>query len=297
MLQGTVPGNNVEHAAVTWRLIAEARTLMSGSGKVSRDSKDLIPVYEMAIPLPPLKPGVTQELSVEIVHIRAVGTDAVQYPIYVFSREPFAARERWLKRLRIKLFDPEGGTADLFDAENIPYNRLLDLAAIEAVDNGVLLVGEDVSWAEQRLLPESLLQAAQRGVTVLCLAPSEGELPLPFGEIRANGLPSRLVFGRADFLRGFDKRFDLLPGRSRLSIVPLRDRMALRADDDEGEWTWTDIRYPTENREGRLALCTWGIVSQWEVSPVYRYLLADILQDLHDESLPEEAKTNVTNQN
>jgi len=269
---------------VDWRLIASERTLASGTSNATRvgDHENKV-FYNVTIPTPPLHAGVVLSAKLKLHWPDTKQPFQKTHPVYLYSRTPFAAQQKFLEHAQIKLFDQDGKTAELLDANEIPHTRLLNLAAIDVVTEGILLVGESTSFRKQRRLAESLIHAASRGVSVLCLAPSEGDFPLaingPASEIR----PTQLLLAGNDYLRRYDKRFDRLPSTTSLSLEPLRNEVVIRATQEKSAWSWAVAEYATDKSTsppGRLMICSLDIVSQWEQSPVPSYLFAHLLQDL-----------------
>ena len=118
-------------------------------------------------------------------------TARYEQPLWFFPAHPFAQRAEWLKDLKITLFDPAVTTAPVLKAMEIPFEETRNVAALEELKEGLLLVGEGVSFEDERALPEMLFKAAARGLPVLCLAPAKGTLPLPGADNRALPAPRR----------------------------------------------------------------------------------------------------------
>src|SRR5690606_3254587 len=110
--------------------------------------------------------------------------------------------------LSISLFDPPGATAELFERVKLPFQRIRTLEAIANVEQGLLIVGEEISFRRFRSLPELLIATASRGVPVLCLAPSEGMLALPLGGPDAPTPLRGLSFRKSDVITELDRRLD-----------------------------------------------------------------------------------------
>src|SRR5690606_23449963 len=98
--------------------------------------------------------------------------------VWLFARDPFANRREWLKQQQLVLYDPAGETAECFANADIPFELVANLSAIESVPTKLIVVGEGVSFREDRGLPELLCQRVEQGTPVLCLAPTQGEFPL-----------------------------------------------------------------------------------------------------------------------
>lgn len=198
--------------------------------------------------------------------------------LWIFPRDPFADRARWLKGLKITLLDPAGTTAEAFEKMGIPFQPARDVDAVAALKEGTLVIGEGVSFAEQRGLAEAMAALAARGVPILCLAPSDGAIPIPDA-----GAARSIMLRRADVIAALDKRLDAegWPGDGEL----IAGGLVLKADGDRpiGEfvagrvgWPWLEVGYP--GRKGRLVVCGFGLLSHWEAGPTPRFLLARMLE-------------------
>jgi hypothetical protein len=158
----------------------------------------------------------------------------------------------------------------------------LNLSAIDLVDEGIVIVGEGVSFREQRNLADTLLRAAGRGVSVLCLAPSEGEFvfPQPAGSTTGR---LRVAMEQADVVRRYDKQFNLLPTISRLTLEPRRNEVVVRASESGAGWSWLSVKYASKTPDANpstMIVCGLSMIRDWETSPVPRYLLVRLLEDL-----------------
>ncbi len=273
---------------VEWSLVVGNRTLKRGSSKVVVPGDSDIPLYLIGIPMPPLRNDVVMPVELRMTWRADDSVYQDTRQLYLFSRDPFATRQKFLEDARISLFDSEGKTAEVLDEHEIPYARLLDLAAVDLVTEGILLVGEGVSFREQRKLAESLIMAAQRGVAVLCLAPREGDVPL---SVEQNGKmlrPNRLMLEREEIVRHYDKRFDSLHTLSPLVLSATRSGSVVQAASWEDNlsrrdhWSWLDMEFPNKTPkepDGRLIVCGLGLISDWDASPVPRYLFLRLLEE------------------
>jgi hypothetical protein len=237
-----------------------------------------------------LRNGVVMPVQLQLTWHVGARTYERSQPLYIFSRDPFAIRQTFLENARIQLFDLDGNTAELLEKHEIPHSRLLDLAAIDLVTEGIVLVGEGVSLREQRKLPATLIRAAQRGVPVLCLAPVDGDFPLEIAQDGRSVRPSRFTLERGAVVRRYDERFDQLATDCHLSLETRRNEVVIAAADGQADWSWLEMSFPTEKPgkpNGSVIVCGFGIVSQWEASPVPRYLFVRLLEELTAESALE----------
>jgi len=268
---------------VEWSLVAGHRTLQRGGSQALPAPDRDVPGYKIKIPMPPLRDAVVLPVQLQIIWTADGKTYRHDRPLFIFARNPFAARQAFLEEAQIKLFEVDGKTAELLDEYEIPHSRLLNLSAIDRVTEGIVLVGEGASFREQQKLAESLLRAAQRGVPVLCLAPSEGDIPLMYS--------NRLVLERGEVVRRYDKRFDEIPTVCHFSLEPRRNEVVLSATNDQEGWSWLDMEFPEKSSEkpsGRLIVCGLGMVT-----PVPRYLFVRLLEELSRVPSTEEVQEDV----
>ncbi len=161
------------------------------------------------------------------------------------------------------------------------------MESITELKEGVLLVGEGVSFKDSPALPESLIQAAARGLPVLCLAPAQGTLPLPGVDKLKGSRPESLAWRSGDVITEIDKRLD---ARAWSGGEMIASTIALTAEErvvqgeifPAGGWPWMEANYPETH--GRLVICGFGIIRQWDASPTPRFLFERLLERISDKS-------------
>lgn len=280
---------------VQWSLTFGSRTISRGSAKPFIPADSDVPMYLVEIPMPPLREGVVMSVSLEMTWTDGEEKYEHSRPLHVFSPNTFAEQREFLHDANISLFDPIGKTGKLLEESKIPYTSRPSLASVNSVSEGIVIVGEGVSFSEQRMLAESLLLAASRGVSVLCLAPAEGDFCLKAeldGETRR---PNRMDLQRGGVVRRFDKRFDDLVTLSNLSLVSRRNEIVLKTGSTTDEWSWLQLEFPAQppgKPPGKLILCGMGIMSHWEASPVPRYLVSHLLHELANSNSSSEEPYN-----
>ena len=67
----------------------------------------------------------------------------------------------------------------MLEKARVPFTFTKNIAALDELREGLLVIGEGTAWRDYRALGEAAVKAAARGVPVLCLAPGEGRLVLP----------------------------------------------------------------------------------------------------------------------
>jgi hypothetical protein len=245
---------------------------------------------EIALQLPDTREELVLEadLGLRLVNDRGDAVAEHKQTLRVFSRDPYARRQDWLKKQKISLYDPEGKTRKIFEEHSIPCNTIGNLSVLETITDGIVIIGEDISWNERLGLPEAMVKLAKAGVAVLCLAPSEGRMTFP-GSDDDRASSARVALEGLDIVAHFDKRFDNLAWpfdgaviQTYFELAAQRDRVVLQAVKTPRGWPWLEVEYPGG---GRLALCGLGIIHSWEGGPTPRYLLLSMLESLSQKKI------------
>lgn len=280
---------------IAWTLSAPNRTIRQGTAEPMSTGPHDAAKLVVSIAMPNLQPGVT--LSAELRLTWNAAGKQLQHarPVTIYSPDPFSIRRAALAAAQIALFDPADDTAGILDDHDVPHTRVGSLAAIDQVDAGVIIVGEGVSFREQPNLMPTLARAAERGISVLCLAPVDGEFEFPEPDT-AGSDPLRIAFEREAVVRRFDKRFDLLPTLAHLAVEPRRNNVVVHASEAGSGWSWFSADYAAhhstdaEAHPGRLIVCGLSFVRDWEATPVPRYLFIHLLEELTAIQPAEEKK-------
>lgn len=229
--------------------------------------------------------------------------------LWVFHRDPFVGRQRWLADLKIALFDPDGATAAKLADANVSVEQVHSSAALEEHSFGFILIGEGVSFREERALGDILRQNAARGIPVLCLAPAGGELSLASttGDDGNSKLAVELSFRRHHFIRQLDKRLDdrywmshaVAPQRT-IELVGDGPQAAVASFVDARHgWQWIEWQFPPTAPNARgasLIVACPQIIQHWDEGPTPRYLFARLLESMTGSSPPDSVKVNEANQ-
>ena len=275
-------------AVVRWSYSANGRTIANGESMANAEPGQST---EVVVPLqfPAVKDAVifTTKLSLSVSERNVEPPLAtITTPIWIFPRDPFLDRSRWLQQLEITLFDPVGDTAQVFTDASIPFMQTRNLATLSELNRGLLVIGEGVSLTNNRSLSAALYSAAARGLPVLCLAPSDGVFAVPGADVDAT-IPQFVTFRRGDVISELDKRLDAkqwLPARepvtSGLRYHIDRNRMVLEVSDSAQGWPWLETKY---NDTGVFVICGFGIIKHWHDGPTPRFLLTRILEHLTNE--------------
>jgi hypothetical protein len=270
---------------VAWTLSAANRTIRQGTAESVAARPGDGANLTIALSAPNLQPGVTLPTELRLTWQADRGERQQIQPVTMFSPDPFSVRHAALLQAKITLFDATGDTAEVFDRHKLPHSRVQSLAAIDQRDEGIIVVGEGMSFRKQPKLLPTLTRAAARGVSVLCLAPADGEFEFPEADSTRSSA-ARIAFEQASVVRRYDKRFDLLPTLTYLAVESRRANVIVRSSDTGPGWSWFAAEYrsrqpaDSNGQPARLILCGLSIIRDWETTPVPRYLLVHLLAEL-----------------
>jgi hypothetical protein len=272
---------------VGWSLAVGRRTIARGETPVTAGPRKAGSIA-IQFDVPQVKEGVAMPavLSVSCYDPKAGAPAAsLEKPLWIFSENPFTNRSQWLKQLQIRLFDPVGKTRQVFQKSEIPFTETRNLDSLSALEEGILVIGEDTPLEEYRGLPRIMIETAAKGIPVLCLAPANGRFPIPgVGEPDLPG-PSRIVLRRADVIGELDKRLDTRawPPDGKVAAGSLvlksdRDRVVAQVVDANAGWPWLEVGFSA--KRGKLIVCGFGLVQKWNAGPTPRFLFARLLEYL-----------------
>jgi hypothetical protein len=248
---------------------------------------------KVVLAFPDVNPGAVLKarLTVSLVE-EGTGTAVATLAktIHLFYPNPFAGRTNVLRDLHIVLYDPDpaGKTGAALKGLQVPFEEEKNLDALADRKNGVVVVGEGVSFQEDPGLADVLLKLARRGLTVICLAPTAGSLPFP-GADQDGGEDVSLF--RRDIIRKLDKRLDVgawgAGGKvisSTLAVKAGEGSVVAEVTGGVGGWPWLQVDYPQE--KGRLIVCGFALLAHWQANPTPRYLFARMIES----AIPSEAE-------
>ncbi len=284
-----VTGQEAFKGKAGWVFAVDGATVARGERDIAIDPANPATI-EVKLRIPTTREGVVLSATLGIT----VGDASFKKPIWIFPENPFADRTQWLKELKITLFDPEKKTAELFDKIEIPYTVLLSAEALAEMKDGVVIIGEGVSFADYRGLAGAMTHAAANGAVVLCLSPSGGTMPLAGTDGVELPQPRSQRWMRAEVITELDKRLDAIawPPDGKIvarSFVTKVDRGRIVSESVNGAegWPWMETRFGSK---GKLLICGFGIVEKWDASPSPRFLLARLFEYLNEEKSETENK-------
>jgi hypothetical protein len=268
-----------------WSFAVEDRVLLRRETAVAVDAgRSGTLVVPLDLPAPRAGVVLSGRVAIAVDH----GPEVV-HRLWIFPDDPFDGRRAALEALHLTLFDPEQKTAAVFTRAQIPFHAVRNVAALAEPTDGLLVVGEGVSFDAWRSLARTLLDAAARGQPVLCLAPASGVLPLPGIGDRGLPQPSGFALRQADVITTFDKRLDTVwpvSGNTiaaRIELTAGRSGIVGAVSAHDEAWPWLELTFPA--RRGRLVLCGFAMIAHWDVAPTPRYLLAHLFGHLSGQTL------------
>ena len=283
----------IVHVDVTAREAVKARaawTLSVEGRVVERKELALTPApaqpatFDIPIRLPEVKEGVVMPaLLMVALTEEGKGNPEVswEHPLWIYPQNAFAGRTKWLEALHLVLFDPEGKTAKILEAANVPFKPVKNIDALAETKKAIVVIGEGVSFHDYRSLPETMVKLANEGVPVLCLAPVGGEFPFPGSHGNELPFPSAISLKQHHIIAEFNKKLDSMAWPPDGKIVATRiqlkgDHTGVMAEvtkENEG-WPWVEMRFD----KASLVICGFPIIEKWEAGPTPRFLLARILE-------------------
>ena len=276
---------------IVWSYAAGNKTIARQEREASATPSQGV-IMEIRLPVPDVKENVilNSALTVALFKTGAAQPAAIlDKTLWVFPDNPFAVRQEWLKGLGLHLFDPEMRTGTLFEKAHIPFRRIAHIDGLIAVNNGIVVIGEGIAFKDYRGLWDQMVKLASSGVSVLCLAPNQGNVPLLAPEKPDSPQPGNLKFEGIPFIEKLDKRLDAgawpPDGVICTRTVSVRGEQRVVAGEvaapDKAGWPWIELEF--NHPHGRLILCCFAIVEKWEVSPAPRFLLKRIWEYIDDQ--------------
>ena len=272
-------------ARVVWRYSAGTKTIASQERELNVEP-GRPGNAEILLPVPEVKEGVILDTTLSVSFFEngaAHATAQQEKTLWIFPPNPFAGRTEWLKKLDIRLFDPEKKTADLFEKAGIPFQRVANVDALADVKDGIIIVGEGISFNDFKGLAGLLFKAAARGVPVLCLAPIGGTFNLPGTGESEMPVPSSMSYQRNEIITRLDKRLDAIAwppdGAIALTTTAIQGaRGAVVGEVKKGSANWPWLETSFNDSRGKFVLCHFAIIEKWESGPAPGFLFGKLLE-------------------
>ncbi|NLN01343.1 MAG: hypothetical protein GX174_05490 [Lentisphaerae bacterium] len=262
---------------VWFRVVRDHRTVAAGTVRAGGDGRIALPVA-----LPGIRPGVALPLEVTL---RAGSEQGRVLPgggtLWALAEQPLPPGRNPAAPRAIRLYDPVGRTEAAFRSISLPFESVVRLAALAAMTNTTLVVGEDLALESERGLWEALMASVAQGNRILLLAPADGVLRPPADwQLLMAGPADRLL--RAPPRGGAAYKLDLREWppagavRIRFRLAAIRDQVVFEAGSAAGceAVRWTDAA-----SGGSFTACGLGIIASWETAPAARWLLVELLNE------------------
>jgi len=287
-----VTGAKAFSGRLGWQLAADGHTLARGESVISV-SPPMPGETAIRVSVPSVKPGVILQTRLSLLLMDGdKEAGHLEKTLWVFPEDAVADRGEWLKSLRLSLFDPVGKTTSLFNGLKIPYLEVRALDSLSEVKDGLVIIGEGISFKDYRGLSAIMLKTVASGVSVICLAPAAGEIELPSSVSGELPQPVAMEFSREGIVRKLDKRLDpegwAPDGQSVVSGLMLRGERGPvigEVGNGPGGWPWIELEYAGNN--AKCVMCGFGIVGKWADSPTPRFLLVKILETVSGKKVSE----------
>ncbi len=271
---------------LTWRFVVFGATGVRGEQPLVIDAAQPLTV-DISLRLPEPKPGVIVDALLEIAVIDDSDHQSMavhEKKVRIYPNNPFYEQTVWLEQQDIHLFDPENTIADQLTELGVPFTPVSNLAALQDCRDGILIVGEAISFRDYRGLFAETLVMASRGMRVLCLAPAAGEIELPGMGASSLPHPYSIRFHGPEIISHYDKKLDHISwppdGRivaAGINLEGARGKVLGQVERQAGAWPWIEFEYANG---GRLILCGLAIMEKWDATPTPRFLLFEIVRKL-----------------
>ena len=257
-----------------WELRYEHRILDRGTIADTAEK-----VTKIKIKIPPLKPGLQMRAKMFI-------NGAANSEALIASPDPFENPGEWFDKHPIALYDPEKTTAEILEREKVPFTHLRSFADIEAVKQGVIIIGEKTDFDRERGLAELLYEYAANGGSVYVAAP-EGSLslhfPKPIDSLLMTKRPKHLFPDMSEsFFRAKGHTWTLRASHNQVIIVrefdPSPDADGTEVVDIRFQDTFDPIRGQITG--GRIVFDCFSVFRTWEGWIESRWYFKSLIETL-----------------
>lgn len=264
---------------ISWRLAAENnRTLASGEAAANG------PTVTLSMRTPPVRDGVMLETSLQVSGSAEAQGGPRARTLFIMPPDPFAVTPKEWKKRNVRIYDPESSLIPRLEKLALEYEVIENPDALDDVRDGLLVIGEGVSFRDMPALWEGLNRVAASGVPVLCLSPADGTVELPGTAQSSLPSPRRVTWRRSDVTTAMHAHLawpSVIDGSPAVRSFALRGEGASIVIDMAGEgsgWPWLEIDYAAPH--GKLILCGLSLGPNWEASPTPAWLFAATLEYL-----------------
>lgn len=271
--------------AYRWTLKKQQRTLAVGRVTILNEPDTNQTIGTVQFDPPKVVNGRALRLTLELNASETDDRRRITRRLIILPSDPFSEPFDADQDSLISLFDPSGKTRAVLKDAGVRTSFVRDLAAIDLIDKGVLIIGEATNLDRYAGLSTSLAESMRRGVDIICLAPSSGTvtLPMPVNHVTMKGHQA---------IRDVQRFFD---DRSWHGVDPIQTKFAIETLDDSVEiksgsakavagWPWVELRQKSGNQKttaaigGTITMVGFGIIQHWDRGPVPRHLLHRIIE-------------------
>lgn len=228
---------------------------------------------QLAFQAPLPKQGLSTKLTLRLSDPNT-GKEIRTTSLWIFPEDAWSTGKRWLEEWPLHLYDPSGNTAVWLDQQEIPFQRIHDLATPA---KGAVVVGEGLSLPNHPDFLEPLRDLAASGIPVLVLLPSPGTIDLPVAQ-DGQGVTG-MYFREEGKLRQLDSRF---PGagftQQYFNLLAEQGRVRIQVNSEEG-WPWLEFM---DEKGTQIVFCGTPILSYEHESPAPLLLLEKLLYSLYE---------------
>ncbi len=271
-----------QYLHLSWTLNLKGRILSRGEQDVRFLGHDTV---SLNLPLhpPPLKPGIKLDADLFLDLTGGEQSDErirQKFKLKLYGPDPLLSELPRLKKLNIRLYDPNGHTSEIFDNLKIPYTAVSKSELSDSHVKGLLVVGIGLTFKRQTGLLDLLVKQAEKGDRILILQPVSGSFPLPGATGENVGLPSSIAFSDqrifSRFADGLAWNSIASVKTSGLRIEPLYQAVMVQVvESAQDGWSWVDIFY---NRSGgRFIVSMFPFEKHIRNGPVPQLMFAHLL--------------------
>lgn len=270
---------------VNLRLVSVGHTLGVFREEVVLSGGDAKKIIKINFRTPALKPNVIEPVDIQMSYLRrGKKTPVVAAPIrmWIFPKNLFGDKEKWLSSLGLILYDISGRTARMFQDLSIPVKITKNWGYIYSFSDGIVIVGENVSLNGE--MATQLINLAARGLRVICLNPKKFTLTFSPEKLNFANSPVSLYLSGPEVIKNLNKSVDSqlwsYDGVKETNGILLKGvaggSIKVKLDKRGGAWPWIKLYFP--KTRGSLTLFTLSLVDFYERNPTPEYLLYNLFK-------------------
>jgi len=248
---------------LAWRILLENAPLAAGTLNITSEG-----VAKLLVEVPRLRTDDALPISL-VIRDPEIKKPLSIIPLWIFPEDPIADLKSRLPEDQLFLYDPPGDTATWLEALDVPFTRC---SRPEEAEGAVLLIGEGIRFTRHPDLAGVLRKLAGDGMSVLCLAPRDGELYA--WDSDSGPLPETWQVDGPRFVENRDKRLVGLGLETQGFALEASDgevRLKLNA---ETEWPWVEFHYAGG---GSLRFCGVVLAASKHSSPAPQVLFKNLI--------------------